>query len=131
MADDNGAVFVSYTEDRESREMAAQIERSLQARGIQFIHTRRDLGYGESISDFRERIGRGTCVIVLISHQVEALKISTNATASMSHSQIRDSSEGILSPAPCQHADGSRGTARLRSGPAPARPLRGESYSGS
>jgi ribosomal protein S7 len=51
----------------ESEEIVNEIDRSLQARGIRILRDKRDLGYRGSISEFMERIGRGNCVIVVIS----------------------------------------------------------------
>jgi hypothetical protein len=67
MPDYEKAVFVSYAWNDESEEMVDQIEQSLQARGIRIIRDKRDLGYKGLIGKFMERLGRGTCVIVVIS----------------------------------------------------------------
>jgi len=67
MADYEQAVFISYAWKGESEEMVNQIERSLQERGIHIVRDKRDLGYKGLIGKFMERIGRGTCVIVVIS----------------------------------------------------------------
>jgi internalin A len=67
MSDYERAVFISYAWKGESEEIVDQIDRSLQERGIKIIRDKRDLGYKGSISEFMERIGRGNCVIVVIS----------------------------------------------------------------
>ncbi|HSK65680.1 MAG TPA: SUMF1/EgtB/PvdO family nonheme iron enzyme [Anaerolineales bacterium] len=67
MSEYEQAVFISYAWNSESEEMVNQIERSLQERGIHIIRDKRDLGYKGLIGKFMERIGRGTCVIVVIS----------------------------------------------------------------
>ena len=67
MSDYEQAVFISYAWNGESEEMVNQIENSLQARGIHIIRDKRDLGYKGLIGQFMERIGRGSCVIVVIS----------------------------------------------------------------
>jgi formylglycine-generating enzyme required for sulfatase activity len=67
MSDYEQAVFISYAWKGESEEIVNQIDRSLQERGIKIIRDKRDLGYKGSISEFMERIGRGSCVIVVIS----------------------------------------------------------------
>jgi formylglycine-generating enzyme required for sulfatase activity len=67
MSDYEQAVFISYAWNGESEEMVNQIERSLQQRGIHIIRDKRDLGYKGLIGKFMERLGRGTCVIVVIS----------------------------------------------------------------
>src|SRR5512140_1350670 len=67
MSDYEQAVFISYAWKGESEEIVNQIDRSLQERGIKIIRDQRDLGYKASISEFMERLGRGNCVIVVIS----------------------------------------------------------------
>jgi hypothetical protein len=67
MADYENAVFISYAWGGESEEIANQIDRSLQARGIKIVRDKRDLGYKGMIRSFMERIGQGNAVIVIIS----------------------------------------------------------------
>jgi internalin A len=67
MSEYEQAVFISYAWRGESEEIVNQIDRSLQERGIRIIRDKRDLGYKGSISEFMERIGRGNCVVVVIS----------------------------------------------------------------
>lgn len=67
MSDYEQAVFISYAWKGESEEIVNQIDRALQERDIRIIRDKRDLGYKGSISEFMERIGRGSCVIVVIS----------------------------------------------------------------
>ncbi len=67
MSDYEQAVFISYAWKGESEEIVNQIDRSLQERGIKIIRDKRDLPYKGSISEFMERLGRGACVIVVIS----------------------------------------------------------------
>jgi internalin A len=61
------AVFISYAWGGEREEIVNQIDQELQKRGLKIIRDKRDLGYKGSISEFMERIGRGNCVIVVIS----------------------------------------------------------------
>ena len=61
------SVFISYAWKGESEEIVNQIDRALQQRGVKIVRDKRDLGYKGSISEFMERIGRGNCVIVVIS----------------------------------------------------------------
>ena len=61
------AVFISYAWGDEREVIVNQIEDALQKRGVRIIRDKRDLDYKGSISEFMERIGRGTCVIVVIS----------------------------------------------------------------
>ena len=61
------AAFVSYKWGGESEETVNQLDQALQARGIKLVRDKRDLGFKGSISEFMRRIGRGNCVIVVIS----------------------------------------------------------------
>lgn len=67
MSDYEQAVFISYAWGGEREEIVNQIDNALQQRSIKIIRDKRDLGYKGSISEFMERIGRGNCVIVVIS----------------------------------------------------------------
>jgi len=61
------AVFISYAWGGEREEIVNQIDQALQQRGIKIIRDKRNLGYKGSIIGFMERIGRGNCIIVIIS----------------------------------------------------------------
>jgi len=67
MSDYEQAVFISYAWGGEREEVVNQIDQTLQKRGVKIIRDKRDLGYKGSINEFMERIGRGNCVIVVIS----------------------------------------------------------------
>ena len=67
MSDYEKAVFVSYAWGGEREQIVNEIDEALQQRGIRIIRDKRDLGYKGSISEFMGRIGRGNCVIVVIS----------------------------------------------------------------
>jgi hypothetical protein len=67
MADYEQAVFISYAWGGEREEIVNQIDQALHKRGVKIIRDKRELGYKGSISEFMERIGRGNCVIVVIS----------------------------------------------------------------
>lgn len=67
MSDYEQAVFISYAWGGEREEIVNEIDRALQDRGIKIIRDKRDLGYKGSINAFMERIGRGDCVILVIS----------------------------------------------------------------
>jgi len=67
MSDYEQAVFISYAWGGEREDIVNQIDQALQKRGIKIIRDKRDLGYKGSISEFMELIGRGNCVIVVIS----------------------------------------------------------------
>jgi len=67
MSDYEQAVFISYAWGGEREQIVGQIDEALRQRGIKIIRDKRDLGYKGSISAFMERIGRGNCVIAVIS----------------------------------------------------------------
>lgn len=64
------AIFISYAwgqEGEEREEFVNHLDETLQAKGIKIIRDKRDLGYKGLIKAFMERIGRGKCVIAVIS----------------------------------------------------------------
>jgi hypothetical protein len=60
-------IFISYAWGDEREEIVNQLDRVLQEKGITIIRDKRDLGFKGRIQEFMERIGRGKCVIVVIS----------------------------------------------------------------
>ena len=67
MSDYEQAVFISYAWGEENEKIVNQLDEALQQRGIKIIRDKRDLEYRGSIKTFMERIGRGDCIIVVIS----------------------------------------------------------------
>ena len=70
MSDYEQAVFISYAWGEETHEREAivnQLDQSLQKRGLKIIRDKRDLGYKGMIRQFMERIGEGSCIIVVLS----------------------------------------------------------------
>ncbi len=67
MSDYEQAVFISYAWDGEREEVVNQVDEALKKRGINIIRDKREMGYKGSINAFMERIGRGDCVILVIS----------------------------------------------------------------
>jgi|CXWL01.1.fsa_nt_gi hypothetical protein len=67
MSDYEQAVFISYAWGGEREEVVNQADQALQKRGIKIVRDKRELGYKGSINAFMERIGRGDCVILVIS----------------------------------------------------------------
>ena len=61
------AVFISYAWGGESEEVAKQIEQVFKEKGIKVIRDKHDLEFKGRIKHFMETIGRGRCVIVIIS----------------------------------------------------------------
>ncbi len=60
-------VFVSYAWGGESEHVVDDIDTALAKRGINIVRDKRVLDYKDSIEQFEQRIGRGQCVIVIIS----------------------------------------------------------------
>ncbi|HEY9606593.1 MAG TPA: toll/interleukin-1 receptor domain-containing protein, partial [Allocoleopsis sp.] len=60
-------IFISYAWGGESEHFVNNLDQTLQAKGIKIIRDKRDLGYKGLIKAFMERIGRGKCVIAVIS----------------------------------------------------------------
>jgi hypothetical protein len=60
-------IFISYAWGGENEEYVNNLDRTLQEKGITIIRDKRNLGYKGLIKDFMERIGRGKCVIAVIS----------------------------------------------------------------
>jgi DNA-binding NtrC family response regulator len=61
------SIYISYAWGDEREEIVNQIDSFLQKRGLKIIRDKRDLPYKGSIKEFMERIGKGDCVIVVIS----------------------------------------------------------------
>lgn len=62
-------IFISYAWGGESEEIVNKLDAAFQARGVKIIRDKRDLGYKGRIKAFMERIGRGKCVIVVVSEK--------------------------------------------------------------
>lgn len=60
-------VFISYAWGGNSEEFVNRLDQALQEKGITIIRDKRDLGYKGLIKEFMERIGKGKCVIAVIS----------------------------------------------------------------
>lgn len=70
-ADSDGQkeVFISYAWGGKSEEMANQIEQALVAEEISLVRDKKHLGFKGRIKAFMERIGRGKCVVAVISEK--------------------------------------------------------------
>jgi Caspase domain/TIR domain len=62
-------VFISYAWGNKSEETANQIEQTLEKQGILLIRDKNHLGFKGRIKAFMERIGRGKCVVLIISEK--------------------------------------------------------------
>lgn len=60
-------IFISYAWGGDSEVYVNRLDQVLQSKGITIIRDKRDLGYKGLIKAFMERIGRGKCVITVIS----------------------------------------------------------------
>ncbi|MEU6373515.1 TIR domain-containing protein [Streptomyces sp. NPDC046909] len=66
-AEHTADVYLSYSWSEESNALADELDAAFQARGVTLVRDRRDAGFKASISRFMERIGRGKCVVLVIS----------------------------------------------------------------
>ncbi len=83
-------VFISYAWGGESEEVVNELESCLisplEKQNISIVRDKRDLKYGELISNFMNRIGQGKAVVIVISDKylksqycmIELIKIYTN-----------------------------------------------------
>lgn len=60
-------VFISYAWGDESEALADELDKELQSRRVFIVRDKRDLKFKGRIKEFMERIGRGKCVILVIS----------------------------------------------------------------
>ena len=62
-------VFISYAWGDESQAIADKLDKAFQARGVIIVRDNRNLGFKGRIKAFMESIGRGKCVILVISEK--------------------------------------------------------------
>ncbi|MCK4766466.1 MAG: leucine-rich repeat domain-containing protein [Candidatus Aminicenantes bacterium] len=62
-------IFISYAWGGESEEIANRLDIAFKEKGITITRDKRDLGFKGRIKEFMEQIGRGKCVIVVISNK--------------------------------------------------------------
>ncbi|HBB32517.1 MAG TPA: hypothetical protein DDZ80_07360 [Cyanobacteria bacterium UBA8803] len=67
MLQDSKEIFISYAWAGDSEKFADRLDLAFQEKGITIIRDKRDLEYKGLIKEFMERIGRGKCVIAVIS----------------------------------------------------------------
>jgi hypothetical protein len=63
---ENG-VFVSYAWEGESERIVNELQQALANHGIEMIRDKHHLAYKGSIKEFEQRIGRGKCIILVVS----------------------------------------------------------------
>jgi small GTP-binding protein len=68
-APDAPQVFISYAWADDSNKIATELELAFQAEGIHVVRDKHDLGYKGSIREFMAGIGRGRCVLLIISDE--------------------------------------------------------------
>lgn len=61
------AIYLSYAWGGDSEAYVNQVDAAFQSKGITIIRDKRNLGYKGLIKEFMEQIGRGKCVITVIS----------------------------------------------------------------
>jgi hypothetical protein len=62
-------VFVSYAWNPESCAVVDRLQQALGEQGIRLLRDREEVRFKDSIGDFMRRIGRGKCVVVVISEK--------------------------------------------------------------
>lgn len=62
-----GEIFISYAWGDESEAVADRLDEAFRARGVNIVRDKRDLGFKGRIQEFMERLGRGRCVILIVS----------------------------------------------------------------
>ncbi len=60
-------IYISYSWGEKSEETADKLDETLQRKGIVIVRDKRDLGFKGRIKPFMRELGRGQCVIVIIS----------------------------------------------------------------
>jgi GTPase SAR1 family protein len=60
-------VFVSYAWSGESKAVVDQLEEAFKGRDVLLVRDKNEMHYKDSIRDFMQRIGRGKCVVVVLS----------------------------------------------------------------
>jgi Leucine-rich repeat (LRR) protein/GTPase SAR1 family protein len=60
-------VFVSYAWGGESDRVVDRLEQTFGERGVFIVRDKNDVHYRDSIQDFMRRIGRGKCIVVVLS----------------------------------------------------------------
>ena len=66
---DTPQVFISYAWADDSNKIAAELELAFQNEGVHVVRDKRDLGYKGNIREFMAHIGRGKCVLLILSEE--------------------------------------------------------------
>jgi internalin A len=60
-------IFVSYAWGGESERVVDELEQAFAQRGIRIVRDKKEVNYKGSIEAFEQRIGRGQCIVLIIS----------------------------------------------------------------
>jgi internalin A len=62
-------IYISYSWGGESEKIANRLDEAFKEKGITIMRDKRDLGFKGRIKEFMERIGRGKCIVAVISNK--------------------------------------------------------------
>lgn len=84
-------VFVSYAWTEESIGIVDKLQEALTARDIVLVRDKNDVRYKDSIRDFMKRIGRGKCIVVVLSkNYLESKNCMFEMTEIAGRGDVRD-----------------------------------------
>ncbi|HJQ69819.1 MAG TPA: COR domain-containing protein [Blastocatellia bacterium] len=84
-------VFVSYAWGEESMAVVDKLQEALTDRDIRFVRDKNDVKYKDSIREFMKRIGRGKCIVVVLSKKyLESKNCMYELTEIADRGEIRD-----------------------------------------
>lgn len=84
-------VFVSYAWSGESGAVVDKLQESFEGRDITLVRDKNEMRYMDSIRDFMQRIGRGKCVVVVLSKRyLESKNCMFELTEIAGRGDIRD-----------------------------------------
>jgi CheY-like chemotaxis protein len=84
-------VFVSYAWTDQSRAIVDEMEIALKGRGVVLLRDRNEMKYKDGILSFMQRIGRGRCIIVILSKRyLESKSCMFELTEIASRGDIRN-----------------------------------------
>ncbi len=63
------AVFISYAWGGESEEIVDELEIEFEKAGVRIVRDKKDVNYKDSIKAFEQRIGKGQCIILVVSNK--------------------------------------------------------------
>jgi len=84
-------VFVSYAWTDESTAIVDKLQEALKGRDVVLVRDKNDMRYMDSIRDFMKRIGRGKCIVVVLSKKyLESTNCMFEMTEIADRGDIRD-----------------------------------------